>query len=76
MTISELDAVGQGGKVMYRGMPVTYEYLTMRFVPFALGDSNRRKQPMKASIRHWDGRSIIVHLKSLFPIPATSAETQ
>lgn len=60
MTIDDLDQVGHGGKVMYRGMPVTYEYLTMRYV---LGP--KRRQPMKASIKHWDGRSITVHLKSL-----------
>lgn len=60
MTVADLEKLGNEKPVIYRGITVTFECLSMRFAPWA-----GRKQPMMARIRYPWGQGITVFPKKL-----------
>lgn len=67
MTIQELDALGHDRPVIYRGVTVTFLYLSMRFEP--TGPKTAKRHPMKAEIRFAGGGEKSVLPKYLSPVP-------
>jgi hypothetical protein len=63
MTVDELIKLGNNKPVMYRGVVVTFECLSMRFAYWTT-----RKQPMKASIKCPWGQVMLVFPKQLSPV--------